>query len=201
MDDEFALRYRHARQHVLAGQQVQLRRGGFIGLHKHKAPLRPRYHPLGHDQAIAHGPNNLRYHIASQQGLQQLAAQLVKGKAFQDGGHHLGILGGPGIACGAWLHLPVFANQGQLAFLQPGKHLAIAAQVAVQLHAALAALQQQRVIGAQHTHVGGFKRVAQAVGKLCAQLWRGGVANGGRRGCFGALSVLLVLLALGFSHK
>ena len=73
MHDEFALRHRNARQHVLAGQQVQLRWAVFIGLHKHKAPLRPRYHPLRNDEAIAHRPNNLRHHIASQQCLQQLA--------------------------------------------------------------------------------------------------------------------------------
>ena len=180
MDDEFALGYRHTCDHVLLGQQVQVGRGVLISLHKYKAPLRPRDHTLGHHQAAAHRPDDFSDCIARQQCLQQLAAQLVEGEAFKDGGDGFSILAGLCVVSGTRLHLPVLANQGQLALLQPGKHLAVAAQVAVQIHAAMPALQQQRIVGAQHAHVWLLERVAQAVGKLGMQL--GALRRAGRRG-------------------
>ena len=138
----------------------------FAALYIHKAPLRALDDTGRHHQAIAHRPHHLGHRKARQHRLQQLAAQAVKRDALQDGGERFRVLGALGIILDARLHLPGLADQRQLALLQAIKHISIALEITVQLHTAIAALQQQRVIGAQHPHVVRLERVAQPVGKF-----------------------------------
>jgi len=100
------------------------------------------------------------------------------------GGERFRILGALGVILHARLHLPGLADQRQLALLQAVKHLSIALEVAVQLHTAIAALQQQRVVGAQHPHVVRLERIAQPVGKFRIQL--GARRRGGHNAARGA---------------
>ena len=173
MHDELARRYRFSRQHVFTGQQVQPGCRVFILLHIHKPALRTLHYTGRHPHAIARRPHNLAHGIARQQRLQQLAAQLVEVARLQNAGQRFRIRSALGAVCLHRLNLPGLADQRQLALLQTVEHLAIAAQVPVDLHAAIAALHQQRVIGAQYTHVRRLERVAQTVGKLGVQLGPG----------------------------
>ena len=118
VDDELALRYRNALEHVLTRQQLQPCGAVLVVLHVDKATLGPRHHALGHDQVIAHSPNDFGYRETREQRLQQLLAQLIEGESLQDGRDGFCVLRCLGIVLNARLHLPAFTHQGELSLLQ-----------------------------------------------------------------------------------